>query len=164
MKYKDNLISSFYSIHYHPDVAAAYAFFLGAYLVISIGIVFWSRYASSLFYLLSNLKTFASWFVHHLPFSRLTTSVIDQDRFPYEPPSSRDINPSNKDPKNQGMDSTNMGPHRTFVDDTIMAEVIYIFRRASDNSILTAYVFIRNICPVKEPISSDNFECFFTEQ
>ena len=58
--YKDDLVSAFHRIHYHPDVAAAYAFVLSAYLVIPVGMVFGSRDAPSLFCLLSKLRSFAS--------------------------------------------------------------------------------------------------------
>ena len=56
-----------------------------------------------------------------------------------------DINPAHKDPMNQGVEGTNLGPQSTFVDDTIMAEVRSLIRQADNNSILAASVFIRNI-------------------
>ena len=46
---KDDLVSAFRRLRYHPDVASAYAFVLGAFLVIPIGMVFGSRDAPSLF-------------------------------------------------------------------------------------------------------------------
>ena len=56
---KDDPVSAFHRICYHPDVAAAYDFFLGAYLVIPVGMVFESRDPSYLFYPLSKLRPFA---------------------------------------------------------------------------------------------------------
>ena len=60
MIYKYYLFSAFHRIHYHPDVAAAYVFFLGVYLSIPVGMVFGSRDAPSLLCLLSDLSSFAS--------------------------------------------------------------------------------------------------------
>ena len=50
---------------------------------------------------------------------------------------------------NQGVDGTDLGPQTTFVDDTIMAEVIYLICQAAENSVLTASVFIGNSDLVK---------------
>ena len=77
MIYKYDLVSDFCRLSCHPDVAAAYDFVLGAYLVIAVGMVFRSRDNLSLFCLLSNLISFASLSVYHLPLSRPTTSIID---------------------------------------------------------------------------------------
>ena len=54
--YKDDLVSTFRSICYHPDVAAAYSSVLGAILAIPVGMVFGSIDAPSLFCLLSDLR------------------------------------------------------------------------------------------------------------
>ena len=71
--YKDDLVSAFNRICYHPDVAAAYDFILGTYLVILVGMVFGYRDPPSLFCLLSDLISFSSQFVHQLPLSFPTT-------------------------------------------------------------------------------------------
>ena len=63
---------------------------------------------------------------------------------------------------NQGVGGTNIGPQTTLVDETIMAEVRYLIRQAAENSVLTAFVFIGNINPLKEPITIEKFERFFT--
>ena len=47
--YKDYLVSAFCRLFYQPDATAAYTFILGAYLVISVVMVFGSRDAPSLF-------------------------------------------------------------------------------------------------------------------
>ena len=69
MIYKGDVISAFCRLHYHPDVASAYTFVLGTYLVIPVSMVFGYRYPPSLFYLFSKLRSFTSRFVHHLPLS-----------------------------------------------------------------------------------------------
>ena len=53
---------------------------------------------------------------------------------------------------NQVVDSTKMGPHPTFVNDTIMAKGRSLIRQAAENSVLTAPVFVGNSDLVKEPI------------
>ena len=162
MIYKYDLVSDFCRLSCHPDVAAAYDFVLCTYLVIAVGMVFRSRDALSLFCLLSNLISFASLSVHHLPLSRPTTSIIDWVGLPHAPPSSRDINPDRKYPMNQNLDGTKLGPQPRFVNDTIMAEVRYLIHREVDNSFLATSVFFGNSNLVKETISIEKFERFFT--
>ena len=79
-----------------------------------------SIYSPSLFYLLSDLRSFSSQFVYHLPLSHPTTSMINLASFPHAPPSYRYINPAHKNSKNQVVDGTNLLPQPTFVDETIM--------------------------------------------
>ena len=126
--YKDDLVSAFRRLCYHPDFTAAYYFVLGSYLVIPVGIVFGSRDTHFLLCLLSELISFAYRFVHCLPLSFPTTSIIDQVGFPHTPPSSRDINPAHKYPMNQGVEGTKLRPQPTFFDDTIMSEVRSLIR------------------------------------
>ena len=140
--YKDDLVSDFRRLWYHPDVAVAYAFIFGAYLVISVGIFFGSRDPPSLCCLLSKRRPFASQFVQRLSISHPTTSMINQVRYSHAPTSSRDINPAHKYPMNQGVDGTDMGPHPTFINDTIMEEFRSSINQAADNSVLAASVFI----------------------
>ena len=147
--YKDNLVSAFRRLCYHPNVTAAYAFVLGAYLVIPVVMVFVSRDPPSLFCLISELRSFTSRVVRHLPLSCPKTSMIGRFRFPHAPPSSRDTNPDHKYPGNKGVEGTNLGPHPTFVDDTTMAEFRSLIRQSVENSILTASVFVDNSNIVK---------------
>ena len=56
--------------------------------------------------------------------------MIDHVSSPHAPPSSRDINPAHKDPMNQGAENTELGHQSTFVNYTIMAEVISLIRQA----------------------------------
>ena len=115
--------------------------------------IFGSRYSPSLFFLISDLRSFVSQLVHPIPFSRPTTLMINWVSFPHAQPSSRDINPSHKDPMNQGVEDTNLGPYPTFVNNKIMAEVRSLVSQAAYNSVLTASAFIINSDLVKEPIS-----------
>ena len=140
--YKDDPVSVFRRICYHPDVAAAYTFVLGAYLVIPVGMVFGSRYVSSIFCLLSEMISFVSQFFHRLPLFSPIHSMINRFSSPHAPPSSRDINLAHKYPMNQGVDGTDLGPQTTFVDATIIAEGRSLIRQAAENSVLTESVFI----------------------
>ena len=162
MIYKDDFVSAFRGICYHPDVLSAYAFVLGAYLVIPVGMVFGSRDALSLFCLLSKMRSFASQFVHRLPLSCPTTLMINLARFPHASHSSRDINLSHTKKRNQGVDITNLGHQPTFFDDTIMEEVKSLIRYSAENSVLPASFFIKNSNLVEEQISIEKFERLFT--
>ena len=159
--YKDDLVSAFRRLRYHPDVAAAYSFVLDDFLIIPIGMVFGARDAPSLFCLLSELRSFASRHAHHLPIARPRTSLIDQVTFSSPPPSSppRQAFP---DSKNKGTPGTMPGHQPTFVDDTIMAEIRSIIRMAAENSVLTASIFIGHSDLVEEPVSLEKFERFFS--
>ena len=58
MIYKDKLVSALRRLCYQPDVAAAYDFVLGAYLVIPVGMVFGFRDIPYLLCLLYELISF----------------------------------------------------------------------------------------------------------
>ena len=87
--------------------------------------------------------------------------MIDRVIFPHAPPSSRDDNLTHKDPMNQGVDGTELGPNPTFVDKNIVAEVISLIRQESENSVLAASVFIGNSDLVEELISVEKYERLF---
>ena len=57
--------------------------------------------------------------------------MIDQVISPHDTPSSRDINPAQKDLTNKGVDGTKLGPKPKFVNYTIMAQVRYLIRQAA---------------------------------
>ena len=57
--------------------------------------------------------------------------MIGRFIFPHDLPSSRDINLAHKDPMNQGVDGTELGPQPTFFDDTIMTGVRYLILQAA---------------------------------
>ena len=79
--------------------------------------------------------------------------MINRLIFPHAPHFSRDTNLAHKDPMNQGVDGTNLGPQPMFVDVTIMVEFIYLIRQAADISVFTESIFTGNSDLVKEPIS-----------
>ena len=162
MIYKHGVVSAFCRVFYNPDVSSAYAFVLGTYLVIPVGMVLGYRNAPYLFYLLSKMISFACPFFHRLPRSCPTPSMINRFSFPHTLPSSRDINPDHKDPMDQLVHGTKLVPHLTFVYDMIMVEVRYLISQAANNSILTASVFVGNSDLVEEPISIKKIERFLT--
>lgn len=159
--YKDDLVSAFRRLQYHPDAAAAYAFVLGAFLIIPIGMVFGARDAPSLFCMLSELRSFASRHAHKLPIQRPTSSLIDNVSFAHPAPSTP-LQPAFPDSRNKGTDGSRPGHQPTFVDDTIMAEIRSVIRIAAENSVLTASLFVGHSDLVEEPISLDKFEKFFS--
>ena len=162
MIYKDDLVSAFRRLRYHPDIAAAYSFVLGDFVVIPIGMVFGSRDAPSLFCLLSELRSFASRYANRLPITRPDESMIDQVEFESPPPPHGDLKPAFADSLNPGVDGSSLGPQPTFVDDTIMAEIRALIRLAAENSVLTASIFVGHSDLVEEPVSIEKFERFFS--
>ena len=79
--------------------------------------------------------------------------MINRVSFPHATPSSRDINPYHKDLMNMCVNFTDLETQPVFVENTIMAEVIYLIRLAAYNSVFAASVFIIHSDLVKEPIS-----------
>ena len=63
---------------------------------------------------------------------------------------------------NQSVDGTDLGTQPTFVNDMIMSEFRYLIFQTAKNSVLPASIFIENCDLVKELISVEKFECFFT--
>ena len=159
--YKDDLVSAFRRLRYHPDIATAYSFVLDSFLIIPIGMVFGARDAPSLFCLLSELRSFASRHASSLPLSQPTSSMIDSVVFQSPPPPASALTSANKDALNPGISGSFPGHQPTFVDDTIMAEIRSTIRAAAQNSVLTASLFVGHHSLVEEPISLEKFEKFF---
>ena len=161
--YKDDLVSAFRRLRYHPDVAAAYAFVLGDFLIIPIGMVFGSRDAPSFFCLVSELRSLASRSMSRLPVTRPSSSMIDQVTFAEPaPPDPKSLTQAPSDRINQGISGKTLGHQPTFVDDTLMAEIRALIRSAAENSVLSASIFVGHPDLVEEPVSLEKFERFFT--
>ena len=161
--YKDDLVSAFRSLRYHPDAALAYSYVLGKFLLIPIGMLFGARDAPSLSCLLSELRSFALRHAHVLPVEKPLSSMIDKVEFQHEPP-----NMSNKlvqatiDSTNRGINGSTIGHQPTFVDDTIMAELRLVIKEAAENSVFTASIFVGCKELLEEPVSLEKFEKFFS--
>lgn len=160
--YKDDLVSAFRRLRYHPDAAAAYSYVLGKFLVIPIGMVFGARDAPSLFCMLSELRSFASKHAHKLPLSKPLSSMIDEVQYAHPVPHPHDLAPAYSDSRNKGIDGSSVGHQPTFVDDTIMAELRSVIRIAAENSVFTASIFVGCKDLVEEPVSMEKFERFFS--
>ena len=160
--YKDDLVSAFRRLRYHPDAAAAYSYILGQFFVIPIGMVFGARDSPSFFCMLSELRFFASRYVHKLPVNKPLASLIDNVVFQSAAPKPDILQPAQKDDLNPGLDGTIPGHQPTFVDDTIMAELRNIIRTAAENSVFTASLFVGSSALVEEPVSMEKFEKFFS--
>ena len=160
--YKDDLVSAFRRLRYHPDVAAAYSFVVDNFLLLPIGMVFGARDAPSLFCLLSELRSFASRHLHLLPLHKPLTSMIDSVSFQHSTPPPSSLTPAHADFFNKGIDGSTPGHQPTFVDDTIMAELRSVIRCAASNSVFTAALFVGHSDLVEEPISLEKFEKFFS--
>ena len=160
--YKDDLVSAFRRVRYHPSVAAAYAYVLGLFLLIPIGMVFGARDAPSLFCLLSEIRSFASRFCRSLPIPRPTSTFIDSVEFEHEPPPPASLAPASSDPLNKGIFGFRLGHQPTFVDDTLIAEFRAWVREAATNSVISARLFVGDGSIVEEPVSMEKFERLFS--
>ena len=163
MAYKDDLVTAFRRVRYHPDISCAHAFVFEAFLILPIGLVFGARDSPAWFCQVSELRAFAS---QH--FSSLGLPIPDQtliDSVTFDDDNHHESNPAftqaHPDSKNHGLPSLRIGPQNTFVDDTIMIELKRFIRLAAINSVLSATLFIGDPKNVENPISEEKFERHF---
>ena len=71
--YKDDLVTAFRRVRYHPDISCAHAFVFESFLILPIGLVFGARGSPAWFCQVSELQAFAS---QHL--STLGLPIPDQ--------------------------------------------------------------------------------------
>ena len=160
--YKDDLVTAFRRVRYHPDACCAHSFVFEGSLIIPIGLVFRSRDSPSLFCQASEIRAFTSQHFSSLDLPIPDSSLIDIVDFSSEPPRPGNIHPAIPDSYQEGTTGTTHGPHNTFVDDNIMIELRTMIRSAALFSILTAVLFIGSPLFVEEPISAEKFEKYFS--
>ena len=80
--YKDDINSAFHRCRYHPDVAAAYAYVYGDWLVIPVGLIFGGRNSPGWFCILSELRAHLAATLSELsdlPISPLVSKIVIPD-------------------------------------------------------------------------------------
>ena len=159
--YKDDLVTAFRRVRYHPDISSAHAFVLANWLIIPIGLVFGARDSPSIFCQISEIRAFASEHFSTLGLPISDQTLIDTVTFTHDPPTPNLICPAQSDSLNQGIPGLRHGPHNTFVDDTIMMELRRLIRQAAIHSVLSAAIFIGSAEFVEAPISTEKFEKYF---
>ena len=124
--YKDDINSAFHRIRYHPDVAAAFAYVWGEWLIISVGIIFGARNSPGWFCAISELRARLAAVSPSLPESPLLP-LVRRIAIPGSPPPSvtSTFSLAQSDDLNPGTFSHPGVPthHSIFVDDNLMAEV-----------------------------------------
>ena len=157
--YKDDLVSAFRRVRYHPDVVSAYAYVLEELLLIPIGALFGPRNSPGWFSGTSELRAYAS---QHLPSLQVQrSSLIDQVTFSDDGPTST-LAPAFADSLNTGVSLDGPGPQPCFVDDTVMIELRKYIRQAATASVLSANLFFGCPSVVESPISMEKFMQYFT--
>ena len=123
--YKDDINSAFHRCRYHPDIAVAYAYVWGRWLVIPIGLIFGGRNSPGWFCILSELRAFLA---THSPYVATTPvhPLVDRITIP-DPPTQATGTPyalAVADALNPGTGTSvsALTHHSTFVDDNMMAE------------------------------------------
>ena len=161
IKYKDDLVTAFKRVRYHPDISSAHAFVFSDFLIIPIGLVFGARDSPSWFCQVSELRAFASQHFSSLGLEIPDQTLIDLVTFDIDPSDPTPFTQAFPDKHNKGLPSLSPGPHNTFVDDTVMTELITLIRQAAIASVLTANLFIGDALLVEAPINPIKFERFF---
>ena len=157
--YKDDLVSAFRRIRYHPDVIPAFAYVFQNRLLLPVGGLFGPRNTPGWFCNLSDLRSFAS---EHLPAAQAagTCELIQRVRF--SPFPSTSPSHAKADDLNPGTSSNSLGPQPCFVDDTIMLETSSNIRTAANASAFTADLLFGGHPLLEDPISEEKFEAFFS--
>ena len=165
--YKDDLVTAFRRICYHPDVACAHSFVLDDFFIIPIGLVFGACDSPGWFCQSSEIRAFASQHYSSLGLPIPDRTLIDLVAFDDEVvtegehPDKDLFTKAFADSKNKGLDGQKLGPQNSFVDDTIIVELASNIRRAAIFSVLSAVLFIGDPEKVEEPISVEKFERWF---
>ena len=165
--YKDDLVTAFRRVRYHPDISPAHCFVINDFLIIPIGMVFGARDSPGWFCQVSELRAFASQHFSSLGLDIPDHTLIDlvsfEESINFDDSSSPfPIRPTTIDSLNPGITSTSPGPQNTFVDDTVMVELAQHARLAAINSVLAANLFIGNPNRIEGPISEEKFEREFS--
>ena len=135
--YKDDINSAFHRGRYHPDIAAAYAYVYGDWLVVPIGLIFGGRNSPGWFCLLSELRAHIA---AHYPglVSDPSFPLVDKITIPPPPPQAitAAFQQAELDSINPGAPAPSPGSthHATFVDDNLMAEIHSHIRQSIQRS------------------------------
>ena len=158
--YKDDLVTAFRRVRYHPDLAAAHCFVLGNFLILPIGLVFGARDSPSWFTQISELRAFLSEHYSSIGLAIPDRTIIDAVTFPDEPPVKSDIAPAYACSVNTG-DVSSTGQQNVFVDDTIMVELRSLIQIAAVRSVAAADILIGHHSLVEPAVSVEKFEKYF---
>ena len=141
--YKDDINSAFHRCRYHPDIAVAYAYVWGMWLVIPIGLIFGGRNSPGWFCTLSELRAFLASHYPHLLLSPVHPLV---SRITIPPPPlaevCADFAQAEADSIHPGAGTAVDVPthHSTFVDDNMMAEFHHRIRLSIQRSTDSCYM------------------------
>ena len=141
--YKDDINSAFHRGRYHPDIAAAFSYVWGDWLVISIGLIFGARNSPGWFCVLSELRAFIATFYKDLqesPLFQLVSRIVIPPAPAPEGPTT--LTPAARDVINAGpvTGSEEHTHHSTFVDDNLMAELAPRIQLAIQRSTAACYL------------------------
>ena len=141
--YKDDINSAFHRVRYHPDIAAAFAYVWGDWLIISVGVIFGARNSPGWFCLISELRAHLAAVSPSLPSSPLLP-LVRRISIPAAPSRAvtRTFAQAQADAVNPGTASTALVPthHATFVDDNLMAEVHHRIQLSIQRSSASCYL------------------------
>ena len=155
--YKDDIVAAFRRGKYHPDIAVAYAYVFGSFLIIPIGGLFGPRDTPGWFCMTSELRAMASL---HLPgmvsASHPLTDACVFDATVSTVPFAKAIACS----QNTGAVSS-PGTQTCFVDDTVIAEYKCNIRAAAAASISLQPSFTVSLLQSSIPSASTNICHFF---
>lgn len=159
--YKDDIVSAFRRISYHPDMCQLCSFVFESYWCIPVGMTFGLTDSPGNFSLLSDIRAIASSEydpIHSLPIHPIIDKV---DFSPLVDVST--LAKAEPDSQHTGLSAPSLGEQPCFVDDTLMAEYTSHIRQAASSSIHTCDIFFGNpsMPELEPPISTEKFETQF---
>ena len=141
--YKDDINSAFHRVRYHPDIAAAFAYVWGEWLILSVGVIFGAKSSPGWFCLVSELRAFLAEVSPSLPESPILP-LVSRINVPSQPSPAlvATFAKAAPDSINPGkpLDSDSPTHHSTFVDDNLMAEVAPRIQRSIQRSSAACYL------------------------
>jgi len=155
--YKDDIVAAFRRGKYHPDIAVAYAYVFGSFLVIPIGGLFGPRDTPGWFCMTSEFRAMASL---HLPGMSTASHPLTDECVFDAPPSTVPLAKAIACSQNTG-NAISPGPQTCFVDDTIIIEYARNIRASAAASILSAMLLYGLPPDVQHPISIQKYMPFF---
>jgi len=155
--YKDDIVAAFRRGKYHPDIAVAYAYVFGPFLVIPIGGLFGPRDTPGWFCMTSEFRAMASL---HLPGMSSASHPLTDDCVFDAAPSTAPLAQALACSQNTG-NVISPGPQTCFVDDTVIVEYERNIRSAAAASILSAMLLYGTPPNVQHPISIKKYMPFF---
>ena len=105
---KNDFLTAFRRVRYHPDASCAHSFVFKDHLILPVGLVFGARDSPGIFCQVSEIRAFASQHFSSLGLPIPDRTLIDSVEFTAAKPLPHDITPAFADSRQQGTTGTTL--------------------------------------------------------